>query len=353
MHLSFRTTQDTPHAKSSRPNPPSDKRLLMTMRTFGSRALALLASCALVASMTPVAAFAGGSEDDAQQQSTGVQQSTTAASDAGKAADANASVTARANVASSSDDEGSWGDDDDDYWDDDDSGDDDNSGGTSGSGTTGSSSSTPAASATADAIDTVKIEPTSGPHNVGDTLKAHAYKAGASYYQTGEEITDGVTFTWRYSSTDPTGYGTITWNDIVDATGKPVTGSTYTVTDDMAGKWIAFTAKNAAGEKKLGDYSAVGPFKKAGTYDLYSAVLKVNGVSGYDASVGDTLSVEAKDTDKQLVPSDKLTYKWEYGDSRRGDFTPIVGATSATYTIADEYAGKYIRCTVNGGADDK
>lgn len=68
MHLSFRTTQDTPHAKSSRPNPPSDKRLLMTMRTFGSRALALLASCALVASMTPVAAFAGGSEDDAQQQ---------------------------------------------------------------------------------------------------------------------------------------------------------------------------------------------------------------------------------------------------------------------------------------------
>ena len=113
MHLSFRTTQDTPHAKSSRPNPPSDKRLLMTMRTFGSRALALLASCALVASMTPIAAFAGGSEGDAQQQSTGVQQSTTAASDAGEAADANASVTARANVASSSDDEGSWGDDDD------------------------------------------------------------------------------------------------------------------------------------------------------------------------------------------------------------------------------------------------
>lgn len=107
-----------------------------------------------------------------------------------------------------------------------------------------------------------------------------------------------MTFTWRYSSTDPTGYGTITWNDIVDATGKPVTGSTYTVTDDMAGKWIAFTAKNAAGEKKLGDYSAVGPFKKAGVYDLYSAVLKVNGVSGYNAAVGDTLSVEAKDTDK-------------------------------------------------------
>lgn len=353
MHLSFRTTQDTPHAKSSRPNPPpSDKRLLMTMRTFGRRALALLASCALVASMTPVAAFAGGSEGDAQQQSTGVQQSTTAASDAGKAADANASVTARANVASSSDDEGSWGDDDDDYWDDDGSGDDDDSGDTSGSGTTGSSSSTPAASATADAIDTVKIEPTSGPHNVGDTLKAHAYKAGASHYQTGEEITDGVTFTWRYSSTDPTGR-TITWNDIVDATGKPVTGSTYTVTDDMAGKWIAFTAKNAAGEKKLGEWSAVGPFKKAGIYDLYSAVLKVNGVSGYDASVGDTLSVEAKDTDKQLVPSDKLTYKWEYGDPKSGDFTPIDGATSATYTIADEYAGKYIRCTVNGGADDK
>ena len=82
-HLPFRTTQDTPHAKSSRPNPPSGKRLLMTMRTFGNRALALLASCALVASMTPAAAFAGGSEDDAQQQSTGVQQSTTAASDAG------------------------------------------------------------------------------------------------------------------------------------------------------------------------------------------------------------------------------------------------------------------------------
>lgn len=307
----------------------------------------MLASCALVMSMTPAAAFAEASEGDAQQQSAGVQQSTTTAPDAGEAADANASVTARANVAPTSDDEGSWSDDDDDYWDDDDSGD------TSGSGTTGSSSSTPAASTTADTIDTVKIEPTSGPHNVGDVLKAHAYKAGASSYQTGEEITDGVTFTWRYSSTDPTGYGTITWNDIVDAEGKPVVGSTYTVTDDMAGKWIAFTAKNAAGEKKLGDHSAVGPFKKAGTYDLYSAVLKVNGVSNYDASVGDTLSVEAKDTDKQLVPSDKLTYKWEYGDSRRGDFTPIDGATSATYTIADEYAGKYIRCTVNGGMGDK
>lgn len=307
----------------------------------------MLASCALVMSMTPAAAFAEASEGDAQQQSAGVQQSTTTASDAGEAADANASVTARANVAPTSDDEGSWSDDDDDYWDDDDSGD------TSGSGTTGPSSSTPAASTTADTIDTVKIEPTSGPHNVGDALKAHAYKAGASSYQTGEEITDGVTFTWRYSSTDPTGYGTITWNDIVDAEGKPVVGSTYTVTDDMAGKWIAFTAKNAAGEKKLGDYSAVGPFKKAGTYDLYSAVLKVNGVSGYDASVGDTLSVLAKDTDEQVVPSDKLTYKWEYGDSRRGDFTPIDGATSATYTIADEYAGKYIRCTVNGGMGDK
>lgn len=307
----------------------------------------MLASCALVMSMTPAAAFAEASEGDAQQQSAGVQQSTTTASDAGEAADANASVTARANVAPTSDDEGSWSDDDDDYRDDDDSGE------TGGAGTTGSSSSTPAASTTADTIDTVKIEPTSGPHNVGDVLKAHAYKAGASYYQTGEEITDGVTFTWRYSSTDPTGYGTITWNDIVDAEGKPVVGSAYTVTDDMAGKWIAFTAKNAAGEKKLGDYSAVGPFKKAGTYDLYSAVLKVNGVSNYDASVGDTLSVEAKDTDKQLVPSDKLTYKWEYGDSRRGDFTPIDGATSATYTIADEYAGKYIRCTVNGGMGDK
>lgn len=307
----------------------------------------MLASCALVMSMTPAAAFAEASEGDAQQQSAGVQQSTTTASDAGEAADANASVTARANVAPSSDDEGSWSDDDDDYWDDDDSGE------TGGAGTTGSSSSTPAASTTADTIDTVKIEPTSGPHNVGDVLKAHAYKAGASYYQTGEEITDGVTFTWRYSSTDPTGYGTITWNDIVDAEGKPVVGSAYTVTDDMAGKWIAFTAKNAAGEKKLGDYSAVGPFKKAGTYDLYSAVLKVNGDSNYNAAVGDTLSVEAKDTDKQLVPSDKLTYKWEYGDSRRGDFTPIDGATSATYTIADEYAGKYIRCTVNGGMGDK
>lgn len=346
MRPSFRTAQVKSHECGKRSSSYAGRRVLATPHAFGKRALAMLASCALVMSMTPAAAFAEASEGDAQQQSAGVQQSTTTASDAGEAADANASVTARANVAPTSDDEGSWSDDDDDYWDDDDSGD------TSGSGTTGSSSSTPAASTTADTIDTVKIEPTSGPHNVGDVLKAHAYKAGASSYQTGEEITDGVTFTWRYSSSDPT-YGTITWNDIVDAEGKPVVGSTYTVTDDMAGKWIAFTAKNAAGEKKLGDYSAVGPFKKAGTYDLYSAVLKVNGVSNYDASVGDTLSVEAKDADKQLVPSDKLTYKWEYGDSRRGDFTPIDGATSATYTIADEYAGKHIRCTVNGGMGDK
>lgn len=184
----------------------------------------------------------------------------------------------------------------------------------------------------------------------GTTLQAHAYKGD---WSSKEEVTEGVTYTWKYCE------GAASYNSPW-TTVPSVTGNTFEVTDEYAGRSFIVEATAGSSTKTLSYYSAVGPFKKAGTYDIYSAALKVNGESSANVQVGNTVSVSAREKlggTYYDIPAEKLTYTWQVSDTKGGTYADLADENvhKASFIIPDStaYVGKSLRCIVNGGGADK
>ncbi|MDO4443022.1 MAG: DUF4430 domain-containing protein [Slackia sp.] len=193
----------------------------------------------------------------------------------------------------------------------------------------------------------------------GAVLTAHAYKESASGWGKGEEAVDGVTFTWKWTDSDPTKYGaTPEWHDI-----ESVSGNTFTVPDDFAGRWIAATATAGMNEVPSGsalNYSAVGPFKKAGTYAVDSVTFARDGSTwGGQFKTGETIGVIAKEKDSTgaytEIPASALTYTWQIADAKGGPYADLADENlhKASFAIPEAYAGKYLQCIVTCGESSK
>ncbi len=175
---------------------------------------------------------------------------------------------------------------------------------------------------------------------VGVTLTAHAYKGT---YSNKTEVTEGVTYTWYQG--DGKSYST-TWTPIAGQSGP-----TLEVTDALVGKYVRVSATAGANTVDVSYYSAVGPFKLEGAYDIYTANIYAEGeTSGNNAyTSSDTLWAVARETSGgPLIPADALTYQWmtsERGGRNESAYTPLVGQTGQTLSLTG-LEGLYVGCKV-------
>lgn len=72
----------------------------------------------------------------------------------------------------------------------------------------------------------------------------------------------------------------------------------------------------------------------------------MSGVTLASATVGEATPALAVEYTGIPTSDPALTYQWQIGKSAIGMFSDIEGATEATYTPAEEDAGKYVRCVV-------
>lgn len=183
----------------------------------------------------------------------------------------------------------------------------------------------------------------------GVTLTAHAY---AGTWSSKTEVTEGVTFTWKYCE-GKAGYGSA-WKTVEGAT-----GSALTVDDAYVGCSFIVEATAGANTVELSYYSAVGPFKKAGTYEIYSASYLNDGATSNNFKVGDTMSVQATERiegsyDHPVIPADKLSVTWLVSSEKNGTYAPLEGesAHKLAFVIPESLEGSYLKCTVNAGSAD-
>ena len=174
-------------------------------------------------------------------------------------------------------------------------------------------------------------------------LQAQAY-TGSSYSP--DYVTDGVTYTWKYTLEDPTSYSfDDEWTVIEGQTGPTLTvdGEKY------AGAYFSVEAYAGANTVKLSDYSAVGPVKLTGQVDIQAvSIVNAEGTSVF--RVGDTATARVREKGApsgQFVDADLLNFEWQQGDSADGPWTDIEGATSETLAIDASLEGKYLNCVVS------
>lgn len=84
-------------------------------------------------------------------------------------------------------------------------------------------------------------------------LTACAYKGD---YYSSTPVSEGVTFTWRWTDTRPNYWGEADWHEIPD-----VHGATFTVPDEFEGLWVSVSAY--AGDNTVAAEDFAGPFAKA------------------------------------------------------------------------------------------
>lgn len=101
--------------------------------------------------------------------------------------------------------------------------------------------------------------------DTGTTLEAMAYR-GDYWDQTA--VTEGVTYTWRWADEDPSSYdfdGETGWHVV-----GGVTGDSFTVPEGFEGRWVSVSAYAGDNVVSSPDDYAAGPFKKPGTFELYT-----------------------------------------------------------------------------------
>lgn len=183
-----------------------------------------------------------------------------------------------------------------------------------------------------------------GTPEVGQTLTAHATRGS---YSSQTEVTEGVSYQWRYrrgTSGD--------WADIPGAT-----LATYTVPASLPdgqgaeGAYLSVTACAGANTVALSDYRAVGPLRLAGAVEISTAYLAASEDSTSAVSklrAGATYWAQAREkgaSSRTTVDPDKLTYQWQVSDDRRA-WDDVAGATGRSFTPDASYAGRYLRCHV-------
>lgn len=192
-----------------------------------------------------------------------------------------------------------------------------------------------------------------GAKDTGSTIEACAYKA-VDY--SSEPVTGGVTYTWRWSSVDPSSSAFDVKTDWHVVEGK--TDSSFTIPDDYAKRWVSVSA--TAGDNTVEATTAVA-VKAAGSHELFLTYLKkIVGDQSDDAKFvyksGEKIGVTAFEktsagTKGAELTSDQLTYTWQIADSAQGPFTTLTdeNAHRPSFVISQKYVGKYLKCIVDGG----
>lgn len=173
----------------------------------------------------------------------------------------------------------------------------------------------------------------SGKVYAGDVISATA-KSGT----TDVSVDSRVSWQWYYGDSSSVSACT---NKITGATSR-----TFTVTADLFGKYLVAKATSASGETT--PYVAVGPVSEAGAVELYGVT--VEGASSTGAvHVGNVLTAKATKGNSytNVGSTDTVHYQWQYADAKSTSdaaFKNIDGAAdSASYTVAADMVGKYIR----------
>lgn len=192
-----------------------------------------------------------------------------------------------------------------------------------------------------------------GAKDTGSTIEACAYKA-VDY--SSEPVTEGVTYTWRWSSVDPSSSAFDAKTDWHVVEGK--TDSSFTIPGDYAKRWVSVSA--TAGDNTVEATTAVA-VKAAGSHELFLTYLKkIVGDQSDDAKFvyksGEKIGVTAFEktsagTKGAELTSDQLTYTWQIADSAQGPFTTLTdeNAHRPSFVISQKYVGKYLKCIVDGG----
>ena len=173
----------------------------------------------------------------------------------------------------------------------------------------------------------------SGKVYAGDVISATA-KSGTT------DVSADPRVSWQWYYGDSSSVSACT-NKITGATSR-----TFTVTADLFGKYLVAKATSASGETT--PYVAVGPVSEAGAVELYGVT--VEGASSTGAvHVGNVLTAKATKGNSytNVGSTDIVHYQWQYADAKSTSdaaFKNIDGAAdSATYTVAADMVGKYIR----------
>lgn len=228
------------------------------------------------------------------------------------------------------------------------------------------SAATPAASEQKNAVDAASATTLSSEAKVfiQDTKdKDNSYSTKSGALKAGETLWANVYE--GYSSVTNPGTWTYTWlagtvkasNNVSDYTEVVGHEQSLTVTDAMVGKY--FICKVTAGGKDYYGPSVSygsginanyipGPVLGAGQANLYSVKL-----SSSSPAVGDTLTATPYTAYNTPASSDtKVTYTWYESTNKSSGWTKIEGATSATFTVPEDLAGKYLKVVANAGVND-
>ena len=138
----------------------------------------------------------------------------------------------------------------------------------------------------------------------------------------------GATWQWASSSNGTTG-----WTNILGTT-----SATYTVVDANVGNFLRASATydDAAGTGK----SAEAVTSAAVTEDDDGSVT----LSPSSPEVGDTVTATLSDPDGGVMGA---TWQWASSSNGTTNWIPILGTTSATYTVVEANVGNYLRATAN------
>lgn len=166
---------------------------------------------------------------------------------------------------------------------------------------------------------------------------------------------DVISATAKSGTTDVSADSRVSWqwyygdSSSVSACNNKITGATsrtFTVTADLFGKYLVAKATSASGETT--PYVAVGPVSEAGAVELYGVTVEGASSNG-SVHVGNQLTAKATKGNSytNVGSTDTVHYQWQYADAKSTSdaaFKNIDGAAdSATYTVAADMVGKYIR----------
>lgn len=185
---------------------------------------------------------------------------------------------------------------------------------------------------------------------IGDKLVAQPY-TNSSWGET--PVSENVNYTWYWTDTRP-GYGPVEpeWHKIEGAA-----GSELTVPENLEGCWVAVSANAGDNTVTTPDVYAAGPFRKAGTHELYYAALdQTPADENFTFWTGRTIGISARETSAAGTAGDylsagQLNYTWLISDSYDGDYVELddENVHASSFVIPQSYAGKYLKCLVNAG----
>lgn len=193
----------------------------------------------------------------------------------------------------------------------------------------------------------------SGATSAGTTLWANMYEPTGYYGADVVPAEDGWQYQWLMSDAKSGNAGDF----------EPIAGATeqsYTVSEDVAGKFIAvkvtvdgvdfFGPRTSSTTTDINMNYLPGPIMGAGMAELYKVSL-----SNSSPSVGETLTATAYTS--YSTPAGEgvnVTYTWQQGDSRYGSFADIEGAGNGnTFTLTEAQQGKYIKVIASAGVNEE